>query len=191
MNFSMIGRGTMGLLLAGCVFGLSACQSSKGDTGETMSPQDAAQPKTQISQTDLEAFCPPVTIRQGTASYSSYAKGGNGDPAKLSYQASVSQATRSCVRADGTMTITVAAAGRVVPGPAGAPASVTLPIRVAVTRGDEVLYSQMIKDSVSLGSANAATQFLVKDSNVTIPVPDRQNVQVLVGFDDAKAAGSQ
>lgn len=178
-------------VLAGCVIGLAGCQSG-GSAGEAAAPADGAPARPTISQAELDAFCPPVAVRQGTASYNSYARGGQGDPAKISYQASISAASRACSRADGMLTITVAVAGRVVPGPAGAPSAVTLPIRVAVTRGDEVLYSQMIKDQVNVTSANAATQYMVRDSNVVIPVPDRRNVRVQVGFDDAvAAAGSQ
>lgn len=166
--------------------GLAACQS--GGAGEgTSDAATTGQPRPQITQNELEAFCPPVTIRHGTASYNAFAKGGQGDPTKVTYQASISDATRACTRAGGMMTITVAIAGRVVPGPAGAPSSVTMPIRIAVTRGDEVLYSQMIKDPVALDASNAATQFLVKDSNVVIPIPERPTVRVQVGFDEAVA----
>lgn len=181
-------RPFVSLLAVGFAAGLAACQSG-GSAGEAATAEEAASPqRPQITQNELEAFCPPVNIRQGTASYNAYARGGQGDPAKITYQASISNATRACTRADGMITITVAIAGRIVPGPAGAPASVTMPIRIAVTRGDEVLYSQMIKDAVTLGSSNAATQFLVKDPNAVIPIPERRNVRVQVGFDDAFAA---
>lgn len=186
MIFKTFGGAARLAVLGGCMIGLVACQSGSGtETGETMSPTDMAQARPKISQNELEAFCPPVSVRQGTASYSAYARGGQDDPTKLTYQASIASTTRACSRADGTLTINVAIAGRIVPGPAGAPGAVTMPIRIAVTRGDEVLYSQMIKDQVTLGAANAATQFLVKDPNITIPIPDRRNVRVQVGFDGA------
>jgi hypothetical protein len=81
------------------------------------------------------------------------------------------------------MTINVAAAGRVVPGPAGAPGAVKLPIRVAVVRGEEVLYSQLHDYQVAVDSSGAA-QFVFNDPNVTIPIPPDQAVRVFAGFDE-------
>jgi len=139
------------------------------------------QPK--ISQNELEAFCPPVRVRQGTAALNRYTRGGDGDPSKLSFQASLGETTRACSRADGNLTINVASAGRVVAGPAGAPGSVVLPIRIVVTRGDEVLYSQLQKLDVAINQQQA-TQFVFKDPNVVIPIPAERNVMVQLGFDD-------
>ncbi len=168
--------------------GLAACQSGGSETGETLSKEDLSQQRPRISQSELEAYCPGVKVRQGTESHAAYARGGQGDATKLTYQASIARTTRACSRADGMMTISVAVAGRIVPGPAGAPGSVTLPIRIAVTQGEEVLYSQMIKDQVTLSGQPGATQFLVKDANVVIPVPARRNVLIQVGFDGAGPA---
>lgn len=181
-----LGGGLRILFLSAPLLALAACQSG-GETGETMSKTDVAQPNTKISQTDLESFCPPVRVREGTATHTAYAKGGQDDATKITYQASISEVSRACTSVDGTMTITVAVAGRIVPGPAGAPASVTMPIRIAATRGDEVLYSQMLKQQVAVDSAGAAAQFLVKDSNIVIPVPDRPNVSIQIGFDAGPA----
>jgi hypothetical protein len=61
---------------------------------------------------------------------------------------------------------------------------VTLPIRVAVTRGDEVLYSQLHRQEVAVTDKSAASQFLFKDPNVVIPIPPERNVRVQLGFDE-------
>ena len=124
-----------------------------------------------------------MTLREGTASFTNYAKGGDGDPTKLVYQASISDVTRSCTRANGTMTIKVAVAGRVVPGPLATAGPVTMPIRVAVTQGDEVLYSQLHKYQVNV-DANSATQFVFTDPNVNIPIPPDGQGRVFAGYDD-------
>ncbi|RFC68836.1 hypothetical protein DY251_04185 [Mesorhizobium denitrificans] len=165
------------------VLALAGCQSNEGPTGESMSTNDLAGKQPKISQNELEAFCPPVRVRQGTASLSRYARGGDGDPSKLAFQASLGETSRACSRADGNLTINVAAAGRVIAGPAGAPASAVLPIRIAVTRGDEVLYSQLQKQEVAI-NAQQATQFIFKDPNIVIPIPAERNVMVQLGFDD-------
>lgn len=162
---------------------LAGCQSNDSQTGQSMSTTDLASNRPKINQGELEAFCPPVRVRQGTAAINRYARGGEGDPTKLSYQASIGETTRACSRADGNLTINVAAAGRVVAGQAGAPTSVTLPVRIAVTRGDEVLYSQLQRLEVAI-NPQQATQFVFRDPNVVIPIPPERNVLVQLGFDD-------
>jgi hypothetical protein len=59
-----------------------------------------------------------------------------------------------------------------------------MPIRVAVVRGDEVLYSQLHKHQVAVGDASAATQFLFNDTSVSFPTPQGQDVQVFAGYDE-------
>ena len=160
---------------------VAGCQS--GDSGGILGGGDTQQPE-KILASDLLAYCPRVTLREGTATFTSYAKGGQDDPTKLAYQASISDVTRACSRANGMMTINVAVAARVVPGPAGAPASVKMPIRIAVTRGEEVLYSQLHDHQVALDGSGAATQFVFNDPNVTIPIPEDQTLQVFAGYDE-------
>lgn len=164
---------------AGCLVGLAACQSADQSA-------DVAAAQQRISQAELEAFCPPARTREGFSFHTTYAKGGEGDPAKVAYQASIVDVTRDCQRADGMMTITVAAAGRVVPGPAGAPSSVNLPIRVTAIRGSETIHSQLIRQAVPVDPAAGAAQFLVRDSSVVIPIPERRDVVIYVTFDGAK-----
>ena len=109
-------------------------------------------------------------------------RGGEEDPTKLVYQASISDVTRSCSRAGGTLTINVAVAGKVVPGPAGKAGPVTLPIRIVILRGEEILYSQLHKHQVAVG--NTSTQWIFSHPNVSIPIPAEQNLEVFAGFDE-------
>ncbi len=174
------GRLVTGLALCGFMLVVAGCQS--GDKAGV--PGAGGQQAEKILASELLAYCPKVTLREGTASFSSYAKGGQDDPAKLAYQASISDVTRACTRADGKMTINVAVAGRVVPGPAGASGAVRMPIRIAVTRGEELLYSQLHDHQVALDGSGAATQFVFNDPNVTIPIPEDQTLQVFAGYDE-------
>ncbi|MDH6230168.1 hypothetical protein M2281_000740 [Mesorhizobium soli] len=176
MKFRSIdSRVLAGLAVSSFMIVVAGCQS--GDSGGT-----AAQPK--VSATELRAYCPTVSLREGTAFLNSYAKGGQDDPAKLLYQASISDVTRSCSRADGMLTLNVAVAGKVVSGPAGGPGKVTLPVRVVVVRGQEVLYSKLQPHEITVADPAAATQFVVNDQNVTFPIPEEGSVQVFAGFDE-------
>ena len=85
------------------------------------------------------------------------------------------------------LTMKVAVAGRVVPGPAGAPATVTLPIKITVLEASgAVLYSQTFNQQVVL-TGNQAQQFIFNDQNVVVPIPTDNSLQVFAGFDTGPA----
>ena len=168
------GRFLAGFVLSGFMLAAAGCQSSGGD-------KPAVE---KVTASELTAYCPQVTLREGTASFKSYAKGGQDDPAKLAYQASISDVTRSCTRANGLLTMNVAVAGRVVPGPAGVSGTVKMPIRIAVVEGDKVLYSKLHIHQVAMSNSGAATQFVFNDPNVTIPNPQAQTLEVFAGYDE-------
>jgi hypothetical protein len=185
------GRFIKGFALTGFILAVAGCQS--GDSGNVLNVggDDKAAEEPKVRESELRAYCPPVTLREGTAYFNSYAKGGQDDPAKLHYQASIMDVTRTCSSAGGTMTMNVAVAGKVVPGPAGAPGSVTMPIRVVVVRGDEVLYSQLHKYQVAVGNTSSATQFVFNDQNVNFPTPTGRDVQIFAGYDEGPPTKQQ
>lgn len=172
---------TLGLLLA-----VAGCQSGSGlNLGLGGVGNNAATDGNEkISADELRAYCPRVTLRAGTAYYNTYQKGGENDPDKVVYQAAITDVTRSCSYGAGTLTMNVAAAGRVVPGPVAKDGQVSMPIRVAVVQGDQVLYSELHKYDVALTANQPATQFVFNDPNVTFPTPSAQNLQVFVGYDE-------
>jgi hypothetical protein len=174
------GASFAGSLLAGFMMIAAGCQSSDNPTRDVA---DMATPPV-VRESELRAYCPNVSLRAGTANYSTYQRGGDGDPSKLVYQVSLSDTTRACTYEGGNMTIKVAAAGRVVAGPGGQAGTVTMPIRVAVARGTEVLYSQLHQHQVNVANPSAATQFVFTDPAITIPQPEQRNVQIFVGFDE-------
>ncbi len=146
-------------------------------------PKEEKPQEGKILASELLAYCPRVTVKEAEGAINRYAKGGEGDPAKLSFQASISESTRSCSRQTGMLTMNVAVAGRVVPGPAGASGTITLPIRITVIQGGgAVLYSQTFNQQVSL-AGNQAQQFLFNDQNVVVPIPADNTLQVFAGFD--------
>jgi len=102
----------------------------------------------------------------------------------LIYQAAITDTTRACQYGDGTITIDVAAAGKVVPGPKYRSGTVSMPIRVAVVEGDKVLYSKLHRQSVTTNNDGVATQFVFNDKAISFPTPSKQNVEIFVGFDE-------
>ena len=142
-----------------------------------------------ITDVELRAYCPKVDLREGTAFYRTYEKGGKetADDSKVIYQAALAETSRDCKYANGTLTMTVAVAGRVVPGPKGKAGTITMPIRVAVTRGEEVLYSKLSQQQVQIAESGA-TQFVFSDTEVSFPQPTSRNITVFVGYDEGPPA---
>jgi hypothetical protein len=188
-----------GALLIGLAFAISACQSDSASKTAEAGAVTAPPPPT---ADELAAYCPSVNLRSGTAFYDVYARGAKkkkpaGDDSDATdrtsdtgdnsdsvvYQASISQVTRNCKTAGGTMTMTVAAAGKVVTGPQGKTGPVSLPIRVAVLRGDQVLYSNLAHHPVDIKNTAGATQFIYTNQSVSFPAPKSHDTLVFVGFD--------
>lgn len=183
------GRFLQGLALAGFMLAAAGCQS--GDAGGVLGLGGGAkEPKSQegkVLASELLAFCPRVIVKEQEGALNRYAKGGEDDPAKLAWQAAISESTRSCNRQTGMLAMNVAVAGRIVTGPVGASGAVTLPIKISVVRGDgEVLYSQVHNHQVAL-SGGQAQQFLFNDPNVVVPIPENNSIQVFAGFDPGPA----
>ena len=130
----------------------------------------------------VQGTCPPVSLREGTASYRTYAGDGEEDSSKIVHQASIAETTRQCTLSGGEIVIEVAAAGRLLVGPAGSTGAVTMPIRVVAVRGDEVLYSELTSYQATLDQTS--DQFLFTDPNVRIPAAGAEGVQLFVGFDE-------
>ncbi|RWM99067.1 MAG: hypothetical protein EOR86_05480 [Mesorhizobium sp.] len=230
MRFYSVNRRVVaGLALTGFMLAAAGCQSSdngilnfgfsKKDPTAPPPPQD---PKVLASQ--LRAYCPKVTLRDGTAFFNTYAKGAaaktkkkkvdagadaeaqaaaaaqtgpngqpvdpNRDPAKIIYQASITDVTRDCTHENGQLAMKIAVAGKVVPGPLFTPGTVTMPIRIAVQHGPDVLYSQLHQYQVQVTDPSAATQFVFTDTNVVVPEPTARDYQAYAGYDENAPAAT-
>jgi hypothetical protein len=181
---------------------VAGCQSSDGGgllgVGGNDSKQAAKPEAGKVTQTSLRAYCPKVTLRDGTAYFNTYGSGGRkvasaddsidaagqNDSSNIIYQSAITDVTRDCTHAGGTMTLNVAVAGKVVPGPLGKPGAVTMPIRVVVMRGTDVLYSKLHQYKVQVSDMSAATQFMFSDPAIAVPEPTVANYQVFAGYDE-------
>jgi len=188
MGKALMTRLTPNIALAAVLaFSVAGCTTS--DTGGLFSglggaKNNDAPPPPKISDAELRAACPPVMLREGTAYFDTYEKGGKDDPSRIVYQASLTDTTRSCQHSGGNLVIDVAAAGKVVPGAKVTPGTITMPIRVAVVLGDKVLFSKLEKYPVSITDMNAATQFVFNERGVTVPADNAQAIRIYVGYDE-------
>lgn len=175
------GRFAATLLSVG-MLALAGCQSA----GVPLPGSGAAAepPADQINVEDLRAYCPRVGLREGTAYFSTYERGGDGDRSRLVYQATIADVTRTCAYEGGMLRMTVAVAGRIIPGPKGSTGTIRMPIRIAVVQGSDVVYSQLHQYDVQVADTAGATQFVFTDTNVVFPMPPQRNVQAFAGYDE-------
>lgn len=171
------GRRLLGVTLLAIVTGCNQTDKTT-DLGVSSGQQAASQQPAVI-----QGACPQVYLREGTAVHRTYAKGAKDDPQKLIYQATLAATTRQCVQTANELKVTVLAQGRIVSGPAGNPGAVTLPIRVAASDGENTLYSNLNKFSVTI-PAEGTAQFVFTEANVVIPGGAGSFAKIYVGFDE-------
>jgi hypothetical protein len=178
MSFAKTAR--FGILLG--LVALASCQTAK--VGDTLG--SAKQGDEGLSADDLRAYCPRVTLNEGTAILRTFTRNNKDNPEEIIYQATITDVTRACKYDGGNLYMQIAAAGRVVWGPkgAGGSGSLELPVRVAVKQGENLPYSKLGKIQVTVPPTGDAVQFIYKDDQVVLPAPTAPNLQVLTGFDE-------
>jgi hypothetical protein len=181
---SLLLIGAASLTLAGCgggsMFGGGSPSSSSGSPSMTdrftqlfsgKSTEVGAPQSPQNDDNNLT--CPSVSIRPGA---STYAVGAAGKPAvgnDLSFQATVTRTARSCDLANGQISVKIGIQGRVIVGPAGAPESVTVPLRVAVVQegvSPKTITTKVFQTNVQLGTETSVPFSLVGE-DIVYPVP--------------------
>ncbi|MGF0536984.1 hypothetical protein ACQQ2Q_03250 [Agrobacterium sp. ES01] len=169
-----------GVAAASLLVALAGC-----NTDSTLDPK-AAQRAADVAV--VQTTCPGISLRDGTASYRTYASGGKDDPEKVIYQASLADTTRACTKNDATLTITAMVQGRIIAGPMGKAGNIVMPIRVSVVDGDNVLYSELTKYEQTLADPAVATQFVfTKDVNIPVQGDLSGLARVYIGFDEGKS----
>ena len=174
-------------LLAGCsmgpMFGGGAADKSLANASATPAQMAAAQ------STALPAIatqCPPIQVRPGGEVLFSYKGGRTGTPSQLNYQAVIDEVTRNCVVSNGLITVNMGAVGRVLLGPAGTQNAVTVPLRIAVERDGQAVYSEKFNIAVALGAAEQSKQFVKVVEGVAVPYLGGDDITIWVGFDTRK-----
>ena len=135
-----------------------------------------------------EINCPPVGIRAGASTYAVAAPGKEAVGNDVRYQATITKTARECIKDGGDITAHIGIQGRVIVGPAGAPASVEVPLRVAVVQGgvtERVITTKAYRTSVELGEQDSVPFSLVVD-DLVFPDPGGADIDkyiFYIGFD--------
>jgi len=169
-----------GAVLSGCGGGstLGATSNSSPSIGDRFSQLfgsksqavgEAAPPP--AAESDLT--CPPVTIRAGASTYTVAAPGKEPVGNDVRYQEIITRTARDCTLNNGQITARIGIQGRVIAGPAGSPASIEVPLRVAVVQGgvqEKTIATKVYRTTVVMNEEGSAPFSLVAEEMV-YPAP--------------------
>ena len=141
-----------------------------GGTSEE-APAPGAPPAAAEAPSDLS--CPPVSIRAGASTYQVAAPGKQPVGNDLRFQVTITRTARECSFNAGEITARIGIQGRVIAGPAGAPSSVDVPIRVAVVQSgvqEKTVATKAYQTSVSM-TEDGSVPFTLVAENLVYPAP--------------------
>jgi hypothetical protein len=132
--------------------------------------------------------CPEVKIRAGASTYAVAAPGKQPTGNDLKFQATITKTARECQINNGEITARIGIQGRVIAGPAGAPASVQVPLRVAVVQGgvsEKTVATKVYQTTVEMSESGSEPFTLVADDLVypAPPVAIGDSYIFYIGFD--------
>jgi hypothetical protein len=155
--------------------------SGKSDEAAPSAPADG-----QIGTGGLT--CPDVKVRAGASTYAVAAPGKQAVGSDVRYQATITRTARDCNLNGGQITARIGIQGRVIVGPAGAPASVEIPLRVAVVQGgvnEKTITTTVVRTTVSMAEG-LSVPFSVVAEDVVYPavsVDINDSYIFYIGFD--------
>jgi hypothetical protein len=130
-------------------------------------PAPGAPPAAEEVPSDL--YCPPVSIRAGASTYQVAAPGKQPVGNDLRFQATITRTARDCTYNSGEITARIGIQGRVIAGPAGAPSSVEVPLRVAVVQSgveEKTIATKAYRTTVSMSEDGSVPFTLVAEDLV-------------------------
>jgi hypothetical protein len=132
--------------------------------------------------------CPDVKIRAGASTYTVATPGKQPVGSDVRYQATITRTARDCNLSGGQITARIGIQGRVIAGPAGAPASVEVPLRVAVVQGgvnEKTITTTVVRTTVSMAEG-LSVPFSVVAEDVVYPAVSadiNDSYVFYIGFD--------
>ena len=175
----------LAVLLTGCSMGsmFGGGTTTNADLqNATATPQAVAQAQTSALPV-IATECPPIKVRLGGEAMYYYGNGRVGDPKALQYQGVIDETSRNCVVSNGQITVNMGVTGRVLLGPAGTQTTVNAPIRFAVERDGQAIFSEKYTLAVAVTPPAQTTEFGKVVENVTIPYLGGETITIWVGFD--------
>ena len=134
-------------------------------------PAPGAPPAAAEAPSDLS--CPPVSIRAGASTYQVAAPGKQPVGNDLRFQVTITRTARDCTYNSGEITARIGIQGRVIAGPAGAPSTVDIPLRVAVVQSgvqEKTIATKAYRTTVSM-SEDGSVPFTLVAEDLVYPAP--------------------
>jgi hypothetical protein len=158
--------------------------------GKPDAPEQPAAPSDD-PQPDLN--CPPVGIRAGASTFVVGVPGKDAVGNDVRFQVTITKTARECVKGGGEITAHIGIQGRVIAGPAGAPPTVDVPIRIAVVQSgvnEKVIATKAYRTTVQMTENGVAPYSFVADDLVyPAPVGAAGDQYIFyIGFDPTLAA---
>src|ERR1700676_1122473 len=142
--------------------------------GKSDDPAPGGAPPAGAETTDQSGlFCPDVKIRAGASTYAVAAPGKQPVGNDLKFQATITKTARECQINGGEITARIGIQGRIIAGPAGAPSSVQVPLRVAVVQGgvsEKTIATKAYQTTVTMSETGSEPFTLVAD-DLVYPAP--------------------
>jgi hypothetical protein len=132
--------------------------------------------------------CPPVNIRPGASTYAVALPGKQPTGSDLRFQATITRTARECVRNGDQISAKVGIEGRLIAGPAGAPPSVEIPLRVAVVQGgvsEKPIVTKVFRTTVPF-TEGGSVPFSLVGEGIEYPMPPEAVADAYIfyiGFD--------
>jgi hypothetical protein len=190
-----------GALLSGCG-GASNIFSAPADSGSTPSISDRfnqlfgsksqAVGEAPPAADGAELDCPVVKIRAGASTYAVATPGKQPVGSDVRYQATITRTARDCARSSGQIVARIGIQGRVIAGPAGSPATVEIPLRVAVVQTgvhERVISTKVYRTMVSM-TEDSSVPFSVVGEDLAYSMPPgatSESYVFYIGFDPQAA----
>jgi hypothetical protein len=155
----------------------------------TMSAPPATTAAAGANPTPADIDCPGVEIRQGASTFQQSGPDNGSTALSLRFQANFVRSARSCALRGTTVAMKVGVEGRLILGPAGAPGTFTLPVRLAVVKEGiepKTIWTKFyqVPVTVSAGESNIAFTHVEEDMSFPMPPGSELDTYVIyVGFD--------
>jgi hypothetical protein len=133
-------------------------------------------------------FCPEIIVLDGTAAFQAHA-GSPPTNMNLRYQYALGDAVRQCELSGDQLAIKVGIAGNVLLGPAGAPASFSVPLRVAIIdlKDNQPIVTKLYRVAATILQGEAQTDFQLVTEPLLVPFRQdhtEHDYTIKVGIDE-------
>ena len=184
-NAGLALAGALALSLAGCGTSLDPTSSVGGSLLAFNTPNAPPIPAAAAAAPD-NVDCPHIEVLEGASALRIGGEGNGG----VRYQYSLGDLARECTVVGKQISIKVGVQGHVLLGPAGAPGTFSVPVRIVVRseKDQKPAASKFYRSPATIPAGETQTDFTVISEPLLVPLTRweaNEDYTILVGFDQA------